>query len=86
MYTLALIGTRRGCERLTAWRRMAAGRPCGRAGAREERGPRAAGVRSLFVAAAGETTSVPGEKKLLRPDGPGGAELPGEEGEGQNVW
>ncbi|XP_040529848.1 cytoplasmic dynein 1 light intermediate chain 2-like isoform X3 [Gallus gallus] len=65
---------------------MAAGRPCGRAGAREERGPRAAGVRSLFVAAAGETTSVPGEKKLLRPDGPGGAELPGEEGEGQNVW
>uniref|UniRef100_A0A8V0ZQI8 Dynein light intermediate chain n=1 Tax=Gallus gallus TaxID=9031 RepID=A0A8V0ZQI8_CHICK len=25
-------------------------------------------------------------KKLLRPDGPGGAELPGEEGEGQNVW
>ncbi|XP_040529851.1 cytoplasmic dynein 1 light intermediate chain 2-like isoform X3 [Gallus gallus] len=65
---------------------MAAGRPCGRAGAREERGPRAAGVRSLFVAAAGKTTSEPGEKKLLGPDGPGGAELPGEEGEGQNVW
>ncbi|RMC08904.1 hypothetical protein DUI87_13898 [Hirundo rustica rustica] len=26
------------------------------------------------------------EKKLLGPDGPGGAELPGEEDEGQNLW
>lgn len=64
----------------------AAGRPCGRAGAREERGPRWARVRSLFVAVVGKMAPVLVEKKLLGPDGPGGADLPSEEEEGQNLW
>lgn len=55
-------------------------------GEREERGPRRARVRSLFVAAVGKMAPVLVEKKLLGPDGPGGAELPSEEEEGQNLW
>lgn len=58
----------------------------GRAGEREERGPRRARLRSLFVAAARKMAPVLVEKKLLGPDGPGGAELPSEEEEGQNLW
>ena len=38
------------------------------------------------MAVVGKMAPVLVEKKLLGPDGPGGAELPGEEGEGQNVW
>lgn len=43
-------------------------------------------VRSLFVAAVGKMAPVLAEKKLLGPDGPGPAELPSEEEEGQNLW